>query len=117
MTTFEADITLNFKYNLPAGIRIMTTTYDLVKRIAFAVLGLTLIGYGYWLQSGGRNAASDKSTPVTNATIGTTESRAPALVKVPIKDIRVGTRVPAFNPEVSAAERRDVYASRIGIGG
>jgi hypothetical protein len=84
----------------------MTITNDLLKRIAFAVLGLSLIGYGYWLQSGGRNSASDKPTPVTNAAAGTTESRAPALVKVPIKDMRVGTRVPAFNPEVSAAERR-----------
>ncbi|MBL8891049.1 MAG: hypothetical protein JNL67_13790 [Planctomycetaceae bacterium] len=84
----------------------MTITNDLLKRIAFAVLGLSLIGYGYWLQSGGRNAAPDKPTPVTNAASATAESRAPALVKVPIKDMRVGIRVPAFNPEVSAAERR-----------
>ncbi|MBL8891046.1 MAG: hypothetical protein JNL67_13775, partial [Planctomycetaceae bacterium] len=52
----------------------MTITNDLLKRIAFAVLGLSLIGYGYWLQSGGRNSASDKPSPVTNATSATAES-------------------------------------------
>ncbi len=84
----------------------MTITNDLMKRIAFAILGLSLIGYGIWLQSGNGMVSSAHPTSVTYATSGVAESTGPALVKVPIKDMRVGTRVPAFNPEVSAAERR-----------
>ena len=82
----------------------MTATNDLLKRIAFAVLGVSLIAYGLWIQSGeptvakGARSASNKASAT-----GTTAQ--PSLVKIPIKDMRVGTRVPAFNPEVSAKER------------
>ncbi len=83
---------------------IRTTRY--LNRIIFPVLGVGLVAYGLWLLSGEPRVGT--GTPANNAaTLGVpAESSAPALVKVPFKDMRVGTRVPAFNPEVSAAERQ-----------
>lgn len=82
----------------------MTINNDLVKRVLFAILGVGLMAYGFGLQSGEPTAGT--GAQVRNAASAGSTSSGPALVKVPIKDLRVGTRVPAFNPEVSASERR-----------
>ncbi|MDP1562026.1 MAG: polymorphic toxin-type HINT domain-containing protein [Pirellulaceae bacterium] len=82
----------------------MTATNDLLKRIAFAVLGVSLIAYGLWIQSGEPTVATGARSASNKASAAATAAQ-PSLVKIPIKDMRVGTRVPAFNPEVSATER------------
>ena len=82
----------------------MRINNDLVKRVLFAILGVGLMAYGFGLQSGEPTAGTDAQ--VRKAASAGSASSGPALVKVPIKDLRVGTRVPAFNPEVSAGERR-----------
>ncbi|MBL8856562.1 MAG: hypothetical protein JNK57_21545 [Planctomycetaceae bacterium] len=84
----------------------MITNAHYLNRIISAVLGLGLVASGLYLQ-GVEPSVGTWAPDLNVASAGlSAESSAPALVKVPIKDMRVGTRVPAFNPEVSAAERR-----------
>ncbi|MDP1563046.1 MAG: hypothetical protein Q8M16_16835, partial [Pirellulaceae bacterium] len=83
----------------------MTTTNDLLKRIALGLFGLSLMAYGLWPRNDESTAATGTRTRNAAGVHSGAEAASHSLVKIPIKDMRVGTRVPAFNPEVSATER------------
>ncbi|MDP1564313.1 MAG: polymorphic toxin-type HINT domain-containing protein [Pirellulaceae bacterium] len=83
----------------------MNSTNDLLKRIALGLFGLSLMAYGLWPRNEESTAATGTRTRNAASVGSGAKATTHPLVKVPIKDMRVGTRVPAFNPEVSATER------------
>ncbi len=82
----------------------MNSTNDLLKRIALGLLGLSLMAYGLWPRNDESTATGTRTRNAGGVRSGA-EASAHSLVKIPIKDMRVGTRVPALKPEVSATER------------